>query len=540
VRTRLVHVCGALLLVASSACAAPASEQRSTTGAAPAATSAPQATPVASGGAILSYAAESEPDFVNPAIVDPNIPSQLVFRGLTKYDDTNTLQPDLAKSWDVSSDKLTYTFHLRDDAKWHDGQPFTAADVKFTLDTILNKDSNSSQLQNFQEVKSVDVIDDHTVKLTLGQLFAPLLDKLTVGMVPKHLLEGKDPRQADFNKQPIGTGPFKVAEWRKGEFMTLQADPNYYGGKPKLDKIVLKFVTDASQRLLQLQNGEVDSAFLEPKQVAQFKDSDKVQLYIWNTADFRVILLNMRNPMLADAKVRTALNYAVARDAIVKSVLVGYGEPAYSPLQQSPYNNASVDHFSYDPNRVKSLMTAAGWALGSDGVWAKDGKRFAFTLVAPANDPVRVDLANVAATSLKANGVEVKVDPRGWDYILKNWASIDLMVLGWGGPFDPDEYTYKLFHSSQALENGGSNLGDYSNPKVDQLLQQARTTVDDAQRKQLYGDFQKELNADPPYIWGTYLQAIHGVSKKIQGPKEKLLGHHGIGFFSNAEEWSMK
>jgi peptide/nickel transport system substrate-binding protein len=151
-----------------------------------------------------------------------------------------------------------------------------------------------------------------------------------------------------------------------------------------------------------------------------------------------------------------------------------------------------------------------------------------------------VDIANVVATSLKANGVDVKVDPRDWSYIRGNWANIDLFVLGWGSQYDPDDHTFKIFHSSQVLDKGGSNLGSYVNPKVDELLQQGRTTLDEAQRKQVYREFQKELNADPPYLWGVYLHAIYGVSKKFQGPQQVLLGHHGIGFFWNVEEWSLK
>jgi len=356
----------------------------------------------------------------------------------------------------------------------------------------------------------------------------------------KHLLDGKDLRTAEFNDKPVGTGPFKFVEWRKGEFLTMDANTSFYPGRPKLDKMIVKFVPDAAARSLQFKNGEVDGAFLEPKQVDEFKGFDKANLYIWKTADYRTLLFNTKNALLADPKVRTALEYGVDRDAIVKSVLVGYGEPAYGPLQQSPYNNPDVTKFSYDQAKVKQLLTEAGFSMGSDNIWQKDGKRLAFTLTVPVNDPVRVDMANVAATSLKASGVDIKVDPREGSYYSKNWGNLDMFLLGWGSPYDPDSDTYRIFDSSQVVDKGGVNLGSYVDAKVDASLEKGRTSLDDAQRKQAYLDFQKDLNADPPYLWGVYLQSIYGLSKKVQGPQQKLLGHHGSGFFWNVEQWSMQ
>mgnify|MGYP001770958557 FL=1 len=529
-RTRVAILLGILVAVACSGNQQTASQQTATS----------SGTSGGRAGGTLIYAAESEPDIVNPALTEPNIPSGMIFRGLTRHDQNNHVQPDLARSWQISPDMLTYTFKLRDNVTWHDGTPFTAADVKFTIDFILDKASNSTNRQDFELVQGVDVVDTQTVTIKLSQPFAPLLDKLTIGIIPKHLLQDKDPAKAEFNQKPVGNGPYKFVEWRKGEFMTLEAYDRFYNGRPKIDKIVIKFVPDASQRLLQLKSGEVDAAFLKPKQVEQFKNSEKVDLYIWPTADYRVVMFNFKNSLFQDPRVRTALNYAIDRDALVRSVLVGYGEPAYGPLQKSEYNNPDVTKFTYDPARVKSLMTEAGWTQGADGIWQKDGRRFSVTLTAPATDPVRVDIANVVATSLRANGIDIKVDPRDWAYIRQNWGKLDLFVLGWGSPFDPDDHTFKIFHSSQVLDKGGYNLGSYVNAKVDRLLEQGRITLDENQRKQIYREFQKELNADPPYIWGVYLQAIYGVSKKFQGPKQRLLGHHGSGFFWNVEEWSLK
>lgn len=484
---------------------------------------------------VLVYGAEFEYGKVNPLLGTTNV-DNMIFSGLTKFDENNIIVPDLALNWDAGNDGLEYTFYLRQDVTWHDGQPFTAEDVKFSIGKVMDPNTNTSLQQEFEQIESVQVIDKYTVKVTLKKPFPPLLEKLSVGMIPKHLLEGKDINTADFNSNPVGTGPFKFQEWKEGSAFTVIANDSYYGGRPKLDKVIFKFLPDPNVRLVQLETGEIDLAFLEPDQLARTEKMEHVKLYQVPTADYRVMMYNMREPLWQDVRVRQALNYAVNRELIVDGVLLGKGKAAYGPLQLNWANNPDVKKYNYNLDKAKSLLAEAGWTPGSDGILTKDGIRFSFKLTCPITDPVRVAIANAMATDFKNLGIEVTPEPLDWSVIKID--QTQAFVLGWGSPFDPDDHTYKLF-TSGVIGQGYNNLGAYKNAEVDELLELARTTSDKEQRKKYYDEFQKVLAEDPPYNFICYLDAIYGVNKDIEGIKTRTLGHHGAGFLWNIAEWDI-
>lgn len=485
---------------------------------------------------VLIFGAEDEFDKVNPVLNESHeVPVDIViFNGLTRFDENNRPVPDLAAEWSASPDELTYTFKLREGVTWHDGKPFTADDVKFTIDSILDPKTNSMVKSQFEEVERVEVVDPQTVKIVLKHPYPAILDSLTTGIVPKHLLEGADLNSSDFNRQPVGTGPFMFAEWKKGQYFVLKANPNYFREKSKLDQIVFKFVPDQNVRAIQLETGELDVALLQPQHLNRIEKSDRVKAYIVPTADYRVMMYNFRKPLWQDVRVRQALNYAVSKDQILTGLLMGHGKIAYGPLQYSWANEENVQKYPYDPQKAKDLLAEAGWKPGPDGILVKDGQRFTFYLTTFSNDLLRVAIANALANDFKAIGVEAIPDPKPRGSF--KWSEVDAFVLGWGSPFDPDDHTYKLFHSSQ-IENGW-NLGAYSDPQVDKLLVAARTTSDENERKALYSQFQKRLAENPPYNFTVYLDAIWVVNKNVKGIKTRVLGHHGAGFLWNVEEWS--
>lgn len=485
---------------------------------------------------VLVYGAEFEYDLVNPVLATTNV-DNLIFSGLTKFDENNEAVPDLAKSWDVSSDGLVYTFNLRNDVKWHDGQPFKAEDVKFTLDKILDPKTNTPLQEEFEQIKSVEVIDPYKIRITLKKPFPPLLEKLSMGVIPKHLLDGKDINTADFNSSPVGTGPFKFKEWKKGSSFTVVANDTYYGGRPKLDKVIFKFLPDPNVRLVQLETGEIDLAYLEPDQLKRAEKVSSIRIYQVPTADYRVMMYNFREPLWQDVRVRKALNYAVDRQAIVNGILHGKGKAAYGPLQMSWANNPNVEKYEYNLEKASVLLAEAGWKPGSDGILVKNGKKFQFKLTCPITDPVRVALANALSTEFKKLGIEATPEPLDWSVI--KIENTQAFILGWGSPFDPDDHTYKLF-TSKVIGKGFNNLGAYRNSEVDRLLELARTTPDREQRKKYYAEFQKVLAEDPPYNFICYLDALYGVNKKVTGIKTKVLGHHGAGFLWNIAEWDKK
>jgi len=320
----------------------------------------------------LVIGAEGEPERLNPITEETMEMEPMIFRGLTKFDENNKPVADLAKSWNIAADGLTYIFHLRDDVKWHDGKPFTAKDVKFTLEAIMNPENNSPNLQELEEVKTVEIIDDHTVQITLKKTFPPLLDKLTRGIVPEHILAGQNIATADFNNNPVGTGPFKFVEWKKGQNIILEANPDYYGTKPKLEKVIFKVLPDANVRAVQLETGEVDVSFLEPDQLKRMEKVSTITVHKIPTADYRVMMFNFRKPLWQDVKVRQAICYATNRQAILDGVLLGEGSTAYGPLQLNWSNNPNVEKYDYNVDKAKALLVEAGWKPGKDGILEKN------------------------------------------------------------------------------------------------------------------------------------------------------------------------
>lgn len=485
----------------------------------------------------LVYGMSSEIEKVNPVLDGSQEIDSLLFRGLTKTNAENQAIPDLAENWEISDDQLTYIFKLRQDASWQDGEPLTAQDVKFTFDQIKNPETNTPISGEFNEIKSVEALGDYEIKMTLYRPFPPLLDKLKIGIIPEHLLNGENLNTAEFNQHPIGNGPFKLKNWAADHTITLERNETYYGPSPKLDEVVFTAVPDANTRVLQLKTGEIDLAAIEPSQLNSTKRTDSYSVYEIPTADYRAILYNFDMPLFEDKRVRQAMSYAVNRDELVKGILAGKGEAAYGPLQKSWAGTADSAGYAYDPPKAQQLLAEAGWVKGKDGVLTKDGLRFEFELVAPIQDTVRTSLATVVSEQLKPFGIVAK--PKPVDQNAIDYDAEEALIIGWGSEFDPDDHTYRLFHSNE-IGDGQYNFGSYQNDTVDDLLEKARTTANQDERMAHYHQFQKELTTDPPYNFLVYLQALYGVNDNVSGISTRTLGHHGFGVLWNIEEWDKK
>ncbi|MEG0377722.1 MAG: ABC transporter substrate-binding protein, partial [Eubacterium sp.] len=384
-----------------------------------------------------------------------------------------------------------------------------------------------------EDITKIEIPDDQTVKITLKAPNVAMLDYLTIGILPKHLLEGKDLATADFNHNPIGTGPYKLVSWDDGQSITMEKFDNYYAGAPKIDKVIFKIVEDTKARAMQLKSGELDMAQIPPTDAKQFEGNETFKIYDMETADYRGILYNFNHDLFKNNReLPNALSYAIDRQSIIDSVLLGQGSIAYSPLQAGPYNNESIAKYAYDPTKAQAELEAAGWKKGSDGIYEKNGTKLAFTINIAEGDQVRVDMANICAQNLKAIGVDAKVSVNAET----DWAGQEAYLIGWGSPFDPDDHTYKVFGTDK-----GSNYSGYSNKKVDELLQKARETEDDALRKQYYNEFQVEIAKDLPYTFIAYVDAIYVAKANIQGiTPDTVLGHHGVGIFWNIADWTIQ
>ncbi|MFQ6342180.1 ABC transporter substrate-binding protein [Campylobacter sp. VTCC 70190] len=487
----------------------------------------------------LIIAVENEITRINPAYSeDHDAVINLVFSGLTRFDENMNLKPDLAKSWDISKDGLVYDIFLRDDVLWQDGVKFSAEDVKFSLEAFKNPKNNSSVYVNFEAIKSVEILNPYHLKITLFKPFPALLDALSIGMLPKHLLENENLNTTAFNQNPIGTGAYKFVKWKKGEYVEFKANENFYLTQVKTPKLIIKHIPDPSIASVELKNGKIDAALIDVSLLNIFKNDTNFKILREKSADYRALMFNLNNEFLKDVKVRQALNYAVDRKSIVEKLLHGYGFIAQHPLQNSWANPSDFKSYEYNPKKAQDLLLSLGFKKNKEGNFEKDGKVLEFEIWAMSNDPLRVSLAGILQSEFKKIGVQTKVmaKPSGsFDY-----SKVDSFLIGWGSPLDPDFHTFRVFESSQdsALNNEGWNFGHYSDKAVDTALQKARNTLNLEERKKHYKEFISALYENPPFIFLAYLDFALVYDKELKGVKARNLGHHGVGFTWNVYEWS--
>lgn len=469
---------------------------------------------------------------INPAMDEHGEINLLLFNGLTGHDGDNAVVPALAKSWDFDEKTCTYTFHLEEDVRWHDGEPFTAEDVQFTIEAIMDPENGSENAPNFEDVEEITVIDDHTIAFRLSAPNVAFLDYMTMAILPKHLLEGEDMQTSDFFRSPIGTGPYKLASWDEGQAITLEKNADYFKGEPNIDTIMFKIVPDDNAKALQLRAGELDLALLTPKDAATFADEEGFTCYDMETADYRGILFNFQNEYWQENRdLIPAVCYAIDREAIIDAVLLGQGMAAYGPLQRNIYNYEDVEHYDYDPEKARAVLEAAGCVLGEDGFYTRNGETVGFVLSVGAGDQVRIDMAQIVAQQLREIGMDVTVDiPAQVD-----WSGQMAYLIGWGSPFDADDHTYKVFGTDK-----GANYSGYSNADVDRYLTEARESDDPAVRAEAYANFQKALAADPAFAFICYIDANYVADASITGiDADTVMGHHGVGIFWNVAEWTI-
>ena len=412
---------------------------------------------------------------INPAMDEHGEINVLIFDGLTDHDGNNEVVPRLAKSWDYDEENSTYTFHLQEGVKWHDGEPFTAEDVKFTIEAIMDPANESENAPNYEDVESITVIDDHTIEFKLSAPNVAFLDYMTMPILPKHLLEGENMQESDFFRAPVGTGPFKLAKWDEGQQIVLEKNEDYFAGPAKIDSIIFKIVSDDNAKALQLKSGELNLAQVTPKDAVTFEGDDAYNVYTMSTSDYRGILYNFRNEYWQEnADLIPAINYCIDRQAIIDAVLLGHGQIAYGPLQKNKYNCEDVEKYDFNLDKAAEAFTAAGCEKDDEGYWTRDGKRIGFTIDATPSDQVRIDMAQIAAQQLKEAGLDVRaeVPAEGID-----WGGQECCIIGWGSPFDADDHTYKVFGTDK-----GANYNGYSNEKVDAYLKAARETTDENER----------------------------------------------------------
>ncbi len=456
-------------------------------------------------GGTYSEAAVGTVHSLNPVLPETGAASdinRLIFSGLTRYNSRRQVVPDLA-TWDVSSDGKTYTFHLRHGVKWHDGVPFTSADVAFTLAAIQNPDSRSPLASSWEGVK-VDTKDDFTVVFTLPQALNSFLDSSTVGIVPRHILESVEPallREADFNQNPIGTGPFKMKTFApSAKDVELIANPNYFLGKPKLDEFDFKFYDTPAETLRAYAQRQVTSpgriypdASLEQQQQAGLKQ------YNFTLPDIQTLFFATGDPVLGDKNLRSILSRSINRQQILDRATGSQGSALTQPLLpgQLGYTNKFAPA-PLDPAAARRALDAAGWLQTKPGaVRTKAGAKLELKLATLSGGELE-RVANEIKRQYSDIGIDVHITATDRDQLQQSYMrprNFQMLLYGLNLGSDPDVYSF--WHSSQIADHG-VNLSAYNSPDADRALEAGRIKADPLVRTGKYEAFLKAWNPDFP------------------------------------------
>lgn len=488
---------------------------------------------------------------LNPALSDESAGGDiisLVFNGLLRYNENMELEPCLAEKWKVSKDGKIITYYLRKGVKFHDGVEMNAEDVVFTWKVYTDPTVHTPYGADYQYIRNVEIMDPYAVKVTYKKAFAPALTSTFTSILPKHLLEGKDINNDDeFNRHPVGTGPYKFVEWKTAQQIVLEANPDYWEGKPHIKRFVMRIIPDQSSEFLSLLKGEIDamgawtSGGLTPEQYARETNTPKFTDYYnkYQTNQFQYVYIgwNLENPLFKDVRVRKALTMAIDRQAIIQNVVYGLGSLCTGPfVPQSWAYNKDVKPLPYDPAGAKVLFAQAGWKPGPNGLLHKalGGKDtpFSFKLYTNQGNIGRKRIVTIVQQQLKQVGIDCQPEIMEWTTLLNEYIDkrkYDAMVLGWG--FTPEPDCYLSWHSSQMGEHQ-YNMVDYKNKTVDRLLVMGRETLDPVKRARIYHRIHQALADDVAATFLYVPYSLPAVHKRFKGLE---VNPNGIGW--HLERW---
>ena len=438
-------------------------------------------------------------------------------------DESTAVEPGLVESWEISDDGLVYTLNLRKGVKFHDGTDFNAEAVKFNIERQIDPNHPYHDTGEFPYaeftwgmVDKIEVADENTVKMTLKEIFAPFLNHLAMHPAAMVSPAAIEKHGRDISIQPVGTGPFKFASWTPGVEVVLEKNPDYWGDPPKIDRVIYRPIIEDQSRLTELEAGGVNFIVnIPPDELARLKGDDRFTVVEQAGMHTWWVAFNHTRAPFDDPRVRQAMNYAVNKQAIVDNILKGTGILAINPLPPVVWSYTDdVQRYDYNPEKAKELLAEAGYPDGFSCVfWIPESG-------SGMQQPVPMGTAMQA--DLKAVGIDCKIETFEWGTYLDKVivppedAEFDLMEMSWiGDNGDPDNHLFILLSGEQWPPHG-YNMGFYKNDEVDALLREARTTLDQAKRTELYVKAQKLIAEDPPWMMIDHETQIVVMEKKIK------------------------
>ena len=464
----------------------------------------------------------------------------LIQSTLTVTNTDLTIGYDLATGYSVSEDGLTWTVTIRDDVSFTDGEPLTAEDVAFTYNTV----KEASSVNDFTMLDSAEAVDDTTVVFHMNRPFSIWpYTMAVVGIVPEHAYDSET-----YGADPIGSGRYILKQWDRGQQVILEANPDYYGEAPKMQRVTILFMEEDAA-FLAAQAGEVDAAYTSATYSDQTIDGFHLDSYA--SVDNRGFNLpavpsgtdeegrTVGNDLTSDVLVRRAINIGVDRQEMIDNVLNGYGTPAYSICDQMPwYNEAS--EVEYDPEAAAELLDEAGWTMGDDGIREKDGVKAELNLLYATGDSVRQALAADFADHLGKLGISCTIEGVGWDTAYDRALS-EPLIWGWGA-HTPMEL-YNIYHTAE--DSGSAEYSPYSNASVDAYMDQALSVNDLEESYELWQKAQWDgttgvtQEGDIPWVWLVNIDHLYWVRDGLQIAEQKIHPHgHGWSFVNNVDQWT--
>jgi ABC-type transport system substrate-binding protein len=535
----------ALMLTSCVAPGAPAAPAAPAAPEAPAATAAPQAPePAAAGPKTLSVAQDTDPGTADPQLTTEeyflplNVFDRLV-EAITTGPGKSELQPGLAESWDVSADGLKYTFHLRKDAKFHNGDVLTADDVIYTFDRMLNPETKALNTDfldmiagakdrmdgNATSTSGLKKIDDNTVEITLAAPFAPFLANLATPAGSIFSQKATEAAGKDFGVKPVGTGPFKMDNWTFNSEIQLSAFDDYFRGKPQFDKLIMKIVPEPQTMALMFKKGDLDVLDLDfsRSQIPEFQNDAqwKDQIVSGPRVGTYYMSINEKIPPFENPKVREAIMYAIDRQILIDKLYYGTGTPAKGILAPGLAGfNPDLPGFEYNPEKAKALLAEAGYPDG-----------FAMELTQSANSPSTLKVNEALQAMLADVGITAEIkqmDSAAWSATRKE-GKLGSYFSSWSADYnDPDNFIYTFF----APQNSAARSWNYENKEVQDNLEKARTMTDMAARYKLYQDIENQIvNKDFAFVPMFHLDHLFVVQPKVKNFKSSWNGWSNMPYY---------